>query len=427
MTPAERDRNLTALRQEDATGRLAALRRLAQQGKPAKPPQEDVNNHIHTFYSFSPYSPAEAVWRSVQAGLTTAGIMDHDSISGAEEFNSAGAIAGLATTTGLECRCSFAGTPLEGRRLNSPDQLSVAYVAVHGLPRNRIAEVRAWFRPLQAERNRRNRLMVERLNEVLGQPELALDFDHDVLPLSRHEEDGTVTERHILFALSLRLLQLAGRGPRLLEFLKKKLHLRPVPRVRALLEDPANPHYEYDLLGAFKSDLVESFYVEATTECPGVRELLSFTRGVGAISAYAYLGDITESVTGDKKSQRFEDAYLEELFQVITDLGFQAVTYMPNRNTLEQLARVQALCARYGLFQISGVDINSPRQSFTCPELRLPQYRHLVEATWALIGHELESTDDPARGLFSPETLRRYPRLEQRVAAYAVLGRRRFP
>ena len=425
MTPAEKDRNVAGLGQPEASGRLEALSRLAAAGTPARPAEEEVNNHIHTFYSFSPYSPAEAVWRSVQAGLTTAGIMDHDSISGAEEFNAAGRIAGLATTTGLECRCRFGGTPLEGRRLNNPDQLSVAYVALHGLPRDRITEVRGWFRPLQAERNRRNRLMVGRLNDLLALPELALDFERDVLPLSRHEEDGTVTERHILFALSLRLLQVAGRGPGLLDFLEQKLRLRPSGRVRALLEDPSNPHYPYDLLGAFKSGLVESFYVEAAGECPDVRELLSFAWQVGAISAYAYLGDITDSVTGDKKSQSFEDGYLEELFQVITGLGFQAVTYMPNRNTPEQLARVQALCARHGLFQISGVDINSPRQSFTCPELRLPQYRHLVQATWALIGHELESTQDPSRGLFSPQTVRRYPRLEERVAAYAVLGRRR--
>jgi hypothetical protein len=198
-----------------------------------------------------------------------------------------------------------------------------------------------------------------------------------------------------------------------------------VAKVREHLLDEANPHYPYDLLGVLKSDLVEAFYEEARAECPGVREILSFAHGIGAISAYAYLGDITESVTGDKKAQRFEDGYLEELFGVITALGFQAVTYMPNRNTPEQLERVQHLCARHGLFQVSGVDINSPRQSFTCPELRLPQFRHLIAATWALIGHELESSEDPARGLFAPQTLLRYPDLSERVAAYAALGRRR--
>ena len=46
----------------------------------------DVNNHIHTTYSFSPYSPTAAVWFARAAGLCTCGLMDHDSIAGAEEF-----------------------------------------------------------------------------------------------------------------------------------------------------------------------------------------------------------------------------------------------------------------------------------------------------------------------------------------------------
>jgi hypothetical protein len=429
MGLSEAAEDIELLNAPEASARLQALRRLAQSragGAPVREPGEprDVNNHIHTFYSFSPYSPAKAVWMSVRAGLATAGIMDHDSISGAQEFIAAGKEAGLATTVGLECRCDFAGTPLEGRRLNNPDQLTNAYVALHGIPHPRIPEVRGYFRPLQAERNRRNRLMVERLNQALARPELALDFQGDVLPLSRQAEDGTVTERHILFALALRLMQTRDPGRPLVSFLEGTLGLPLAARVRSYLLDPANPHYAYDLLGALKSDLVQAFYVEAQAECPGVRDILDFARRIGAISAYAYLGDVGESVTGDKKAQRFEDSYLEELFQLIGELGFQAVTYMPNRNTPAQLERVQSLCVRHGLFQISGVDINSPRQSFACPELRRPQFRHLIEATWALIGHELEASQDPARGLFAPATLRRYPQLPQRVAIYAALGRR---
>ena len=428
MDAAQAGKYIEQLNAPEASARLEALQRLerGQHGlAPARSGDapQDVNNHIHTFYSLSPYSPAKAVWMSLRSGLATAGIMDHDSISGAQEFIAAGREAGLATTVGLECRCDFAGTSLEGRRVNNPDQLSVAYVALHGIPHPRIPEAREYFRPLQAERNRRNRRMVERLNRALAQPELALDFQRDVLPLSCHAEDGTVTERHILFALALRLIQTCGRGRPLVAYLEDTLRLPLASKVRAYLLDPANQHYAYDLLGALKSDLVEAFYEQARAECPGVRDLLAFARRIGAISAYAYLGDVGESVTGDKKSQRFEDGYLEELFQVIGGLGFQAVTYMPNRNTPAQLERVQSLCVRHGLLQVSGVDINSPRQSFACPELRQPQFRHLIEATWALIGHELEAGRDPARGLFAPETLRRYPELPERVAAYAALGR----
>ena len=117
---------------------------------------------------------------------------------------------------------------------------------------------------------------------------------------------------------------------------------------------------------------------------------------LGAISAYAYLGDVGESPTGDKKAQKFEDDYLDELFDTLADCGFDAVTYMPSRNTKEQLARVMRMCDERGLFQISGEDINSPRQSFVCEALK--DYPHLMKATYALIGHELAATDDLSSG-----------------------------
>ncbi len=44
--------------------------------------------------------------------------------------------------------------------------------------------------------------MVQRLNEILEPVSLSLDFDVDVLPLSYALQGGTVTERHILFALA---------------------------------------------------------------------------------------------------------------------------------------------------------------------------------------------------------------------------------
>jgi hypothetical protein len=386
---------------------------------------EDVNNHIHTIYSFSPYSPTEAVWRSFNAGLQTAGIMDHDTISGAEEFIEAGKTIGLATTIGVECRCDFGYTPLSGRRINNPDQLSNAYIALHGIPHPRIEEVSAYFRPLREARNRRNRSMVERLNDLIGREELILDFDTDVAPLSMAHEGGSITERHILFALSQHMIRLFGRGRSLLLFLREKLRLNLNEKVQELLSAETNPHYPYDLLGALKSDLVERFYINATDECPPIEECLAFCERIGAISAYAYLGDITQSVTGDKKAQAFEDSFLEELFEVLTSLGFRAVTYMPNRNTPEQLARVQSLCRQHGLFEISGVDINSPRQEFTCPEIRQDQFRHLIDSTWALIGHEIAASEDPDRGMFAGEAVETYSELQKRIKAFARIGLKR--
>lgn len=408
--------------------RLDALRELMElerSGKIPKPvPSGTVNNHIHTIYSFSPYSPSKALWLARAAGLGTGGIMDHDSVGGCPEFVRAGEITGMAATCGFECRVSMKGTPFEGRRINNPDQLSVAYVAAHGIPHQNFAKCEAFLAPLRKKRNERNRRMVERLNAVIGPCGLSVDFDRDVLPLSQTQNGGSVTERHILFALAKRITAEYGRGEKTVRLLTERLHMSLSPKVRGFLEDAANPYYEYDLLGAMKSGLVAAFYVDAGEECAAAAEFVAFAKSVGAVSAYAYLGDVGDSVTGDKKAQKFEDDYLDGLFDWLEAAGFSAVTYMPSRNTLAQLRRVMDLCARHSLFEISGEDINTPRQSFICEALRREEFCHLAVSTWALIGHEREATRDVSNGMFSPETVRRMPDLKARAEEFAAKAKK---
>ena len=411
---------------KDASLRLASLEMLAEKmekGEIERPScGNDVNNHIHTIYSFSPYSPAKALWMALKAGLSTAGIMDHDSVGGIREFIEGGKIIGIATTVGVECRADFSKTPLCGRSMNNPDQKSIAYVALHGIPHTMIDRVGDFFAPYAAERNKRNALMVQRLNKITGRFNVTLDYEKEVVPLSMRHEGGSVTERHILYGLSLKLIEKFGKGPRIVEFLKDKLKLGLSPKVEGYLLGGENEYYEYDLLGALKSEMVGRFYVEAGAECPDIRIVAEFSKEIGAILAYAYLGDVGESATGDKKAQKFEDDYLELLFDVIGELGFNAVTYMPSRNTLEQLRKVKDMCARRGLFQISGEDINSPRQSFVCPALRNGEFKNLVDSTWALIGHEKAATRDIGLGMFSPETVKKYPDLNERIEVFKEIG-----
>ena len=152
--------------------------------------------------------------------------------------------------------------------------------------------------------------------------------------------------------------------------------------------DTAYPFYEYDLLGILKSAFVSKIYIDATDECPRVRDLVALCGEIDAILCYAYLGDVGDSVTGDKKAQKFEDDYLDEVFDCLKDVGVKAVTYMPTRNTMAQLERLRGLCDRYGMFQISGEDINSPRQSFIIRAMENPMFQNLIDATWKLIEHE---------------------------------------
>ena len=96
---------------------------------------------------------------------------------------------------------------------------------------------------------------------------------------------------------------------------------------------------------------------------------------------------------------------------------------MPSRNTPAQLERVMRLCDRYNFFQISGEDINSPRQSFICQALADPAYAHLYDSTYALIGHELAATADPDKSMFGAWAKQAYPNMRDRIAYYAAYAR----
>lgn len=404
--------------------RLDALRETMQGASRAvQNGPEYANNHIHTTYSFSPYSPALAAYKAYESGLTTAGIMDHDTVAGALEFVEASQIIGIGHTVGFELRCRMDGTPFEGLRINNPDQNSVAYLAMHGIAHQTLPEAQAFLTPYREARNMRNRAMVQRLNAVTAPLGIALDFDADIVPLSQAADGGSVTERHILYALARRLMDRFGRGEALLAALRDDLGLAIPAKIDQQLQSSDDPWYDYRLLGLLKAELVAKFYIDATDECPHVSDFIALSGRLHAIPAYAYLGDVQGSVTGDKKDQTFEDGYLDELVPWLAQAGFRAITFMPSRNTPQQLARIMALCDQYGLFQISGEDINSPFQSFICPQLAEPPYRHLVESTWALIGHEQAVTRAPQTGMFAPEVIRRMPTLAQRIKHFAALGR----
>ena len=391
--------------------------------EPAPETGRDVNNHIHTTYSFSPYTPTAAVWFAREAGLCTCGLMDHDSIAGAEEFLAAAEAANMSATIGIECRVSFKNTPFGEKKLNNPDQAGVVYMALHGVPHNRAKEINDFFAPYRAKRNERNVKMVAAINEMMGKYGVTIDFEKDVLPLSNFEKGGSVTERHLSSALAYKMLEVVGKGEKLVKFIREEVQLPLSAKIEGFLIDESNPHMMYDLLGWIKSELIAKFYIDATDECPDVKDVLALSDKVGAISAYAYLGDVGDSVTGDKRAQKFEDDFLDELVEYVAKIGYKAITYMPSRNTKPQLDRIRGLCEKYGLFQISGEDINQPRQSFVCEAQRDPEFNNLFDATWALIAHEWRATANPADGFFSEESIAKWPNLNDRIAAFAEFGR----
>ena len=294
---------LSLLNAASSKQRLTALQSVMENAH--MPPAVDryINNPLHTTYSFSPYSPSAAVYAARTEGLSTAGIVDHDSMGGAREFIAAGKIVGIPTTVGFECRVSMAGSPFEHLRTNNPDQAGISYVVVHGIPHEMIDRVQAFFAPLRALRNERNIRMTARINALLSPFDISLHFERDVLSLSMYHDGGSVTERHLMLALARAVLRQTGKGKKLIALLRA-IGIPLSKKQAELLEDPENIFYEYDLLGIFKSAFIPKIYIDATDECPSLQSVIALAREIGGIFCYSYLGDVGESPTGDKKAQK---------------------------------------------------------------------------------------------------------------------------
>ncbi|MBE7084312.1 MAG: PHP domain-containing protein [Clostridiales bacterium] len=405
-----------------AEDRLNALKELVekQEEKPVRR-ENDANNHIHTIYSFSPYSPTKAAYMAYSAGLTSAGIMDHDSLSGVEEFKKACEILGLGSTCGVEVRVKF---DRGFGKINHPDQENCIYMAAHGIPAQNVKAFNEYLDFYRQKRYERDAKMCELITGKFGKFGIELDFEKDVKPLSEARDGGSVTERHLLYALAVKLDKKFGRTESLIAFLENDLGLKVSEKIKGFLLDENNEHFLYDLLGVLKADTA-FFYIDADEEMPLAEDFVRTAKSFGAIPAYAYLGDVGDSVTGDKKAQKFEDDFLPDLIREIKAIGIETVAYMPTRNTPAQLQRLAKLCEENGMFEISGEDVNSPRQKFACAALALPEYSHLIDATWALIGHEAISTKEGLdAGMFSEKTKSELPNIKDRVKKYSAIGRK---
>ena len=111
--------------------RIEALRAVvADEHFPSWVPES--NNHIHTCFSFSPYTPTHAALMARRNGLRVVGSVDHDSIGAAAEMSEATRILGMGSVTGFEIRARFGeGTPL-GRPIGGTPE------AVAAVPRDAV-------------------------------------------------------------------------------------------------------------------------------------------------------------------------------------------------------------------------------------------------------------------------------------------------
>jgi hypothetical protein len=217
----------------------------------------------------------------------------------------------------------------------------------------------------------------------------------------------------LLFALGLKIIEKFSKGEELVNFLKTKGYKLDEMQTAFLLEKD-NPYYEYDLLTVLKGK-IKSYYIAATDECVDIKELSDFANLSGAIVSYPYYG-----------TSAYEEENLNKLFLKLKNLGINAINYSTELLTKEQIDRLQNLCRHNEFLEIDGYDINSPRQKFENFEFKKEEYSNLIESSWAVIGHERMANLNISNGMFTEKAISRSPKLIERQALYAQIGKNLF-
>jgi hypothetical protein len=300
----------------DPAERLSALDRLLEACRGTLPAEgTNVNLHFHTFFSYNAenWSPSRVAWEARKAGLYAAAICDFDVLDGMEEFLDASLRAGLRAAAHVETRVYV--RELASVDISSPGEPGVTYIMGAGF-----ADMPAAGSPqasgldrLRSGARERNLALLRRVNAKL--PEIALDYDRDVVPLT---PSGNATERHIISAYLNRAKSVHGNAPAVAGYLAGVLG-RPIEEVAGLLAD--TPSMEE----ALRSRLVKKgglgYEQPSPDTFPPVESFVAWVDSCGAIPMVAWL----DGTSGGEKNPG-------ALLDLMMAKGCAALNIIPDRN-----------------------------------------------------------------------------------------------
>jgi hypothetical protein len=300
----------------DPAERRSALDRLLDAGRGGLPAEgTNVNLHFHTFFSYNAenWSPSRVAWESRKAGLYAAAICDFDVLDGMEEFLDSGLRAGLRAAVHVETRVYV--QELASVDISSPGEPGVTYImgaGFAGTPAAGSPQATGADR-LRAGARERNLALLRRVNAKL--PEITLDYDRDVVPLT---PSGNATERHIISAYLNRAKSVYANPHAVAGYLSGVLG-RPMEEVVDLLADtPA-------LEEALRSRLIKKGGVCYEQPSPGtfppVDVFVAWVKSCGAIPMVTWL----DGTSGGEKDPN-------ALLDLMLAKGCAALNIIPDRN-----------------------------------------------------------------------------------------------
>lgn len=366
--PAIRRKALEALWQASADGNIE----LAE-------PSRAVNLHCHTFYSYNGYgdSPSAVAWKARVAGLGGIGIVDFDVLDGVREFMEACRLLELRACAGIETRVFV--ERYANDVINSPGEPGIAYHMGAGFTADCDTEA-AWVSALKTTAQDRTRNIVTRVNTHI--PELKLDFEADVIPLT---PNGNATERHVCIAYFKKATSMMVNDARRHAYWSEKLDTAPED-IAAREADPPLMH------ALIRSKLMKQggvgYVAPEGPDFPTLNDMNAHVKSAGAFPVMAWLD-------GTSAGERSPGALLD----VMIDSGVSAVNIIPDRNwniedetlrrdKVKKLRAFTAAARKRSLPILVGTECNAHGQRFV-DDFSVEEMAPLVEPAYetAMIMH----------------------------------------
>ncbi|MFO7870476.1 MAG: hypothetical protein R6V03_03475 [Kiritimatiellia bacterium] len=284
---------------------------------PRGPGSETANHnmHLHSFFSYNArgWSPSRIAWEARKAGLHAAGLCDFDVLDGLEEFLEAGRKLFLRAAVNIETRAFLA--EYADYEISSPGEPGVTYIMGAGFPRvpEKGSEQELQLNGYRESARSRNMEVIAAINGQL--PDIAIDYENDVLPLT---PAGGATERHIVRAY------INKAGNIFADISKREKYWAGV--LGQDLSDTAKLMKDETAFGEkVRARLVKrggmGYRKPSPRTFPPVGEFMKWTRACGAVPMVAWLDGTSE---GEKDGRA--------LLECAKSKGASALNIIPDRN-----------------------------------------------------------------------------------------------
>ncbi len=313
----------------------------------------EVNNHIHTPYSFSSFTNVEEAFRMAsEENIAALGINDFNTFDGYPEFREMSLKYQIYPLYNIEFMGLLVNEQKNGIRINDPNNPGRIYLSGKGLDfqPSLSDENNALFINTKNKSNEQAAEMLFKASEYLQgiHPSLKLNHDEVIEKLTR----GMLRERHIARAVREKVYE---------NFTDHKSRLEILREIFAGKEVHSEPENFVGIENEIRSNLLKSGGVAYVPEDPDaflpLVDLKRIIRNAGGFPCYPVLLDFDNGKYTEFEGDR------EKLFQFLQSENIHSIELIPGRNELDALRSFVKFFHQKGLIITFGTEHNSPQVS----------------------------------------------------------------